>query len=150
MLWAMSSAVTVSLYVPGIVWSGICELPVLAETASQRRATGLAPSMRAISVRVLSEALTFRFDALASLKALAIEFDLHHGRLAGDDECLGLAIGVPFLIAKNQADRVSSILHVGRREEARLPDVFGRKIAKRLHQSERETEQPPRRWIRRS
>ena len=42
------------------------------------------------------------------------------------------------LIAQEQADGVSAILHVGGGEEARLPNIFGGQIAKRLHQSEGE------------
>ena len=81
----------------------------------------------------LSEALTRRSMCLATLKALAVKFHLHHWRLAGNDECLRLAIGVSDLIAQDQAHSVGSVLHVGGRKKASLPDVFGGKIAKRLH-----------------
>src|ERR1700739_274300 len=76
-------------------------------------------------------------DRLASLKAFAVDLHLHDRWLAGDDEGFGFSISVALTIAEDESDRVSSVLHVGRREKARLPDVFGAEIAQRLHQSKR-------------
>src|ERR1700728_128916 len=79
----------------------------------------------------------FQIDGLAALETLAIEFDLHDRRLASDDKRLRLAVGVANFVAQDETHGVRTILHVGGREKARLPDIFLREIAKRLHESER-------------
>src|SRR5260370_4125078 len=65
MLCAKSSAVTVSTYLPGARYDGICSAPVLeAISGVQRRYTGCAPYIRATTVRVVSDALTrIRMDS---------------------------------------------------------------------------------------
>ena len=137
MLWAMSSAVTVSLYVPGIVCSGMNNCPVLMPArASQLSATGEVPSSLATSVRVLWDALAFRVERFGPGETCFIELDLDYGWLAGNDKGFEFAIGMADTVAQNQADRVGSVLHIIGRQKTRLPYILAGQIAQLLHQPE--------------
>ena len=78
----------------------------------------------------------FQVDGLATLESFVIQLHLNDRRLAGNDERLGLAIRVTNLVAQNEPHRVGAVLHIRGRKKARLPDVFRREMAQRLHQSE--------------
>ena len=79
----------------GTICSGMTNCPALAfARASQLSETGKAPSSRATSVRVLCEALALRLTVWPAMKSPAVKLNPDHRWLAGNDEGLGLAVGV--------------------------------------------------------
>src|SRR5271157_132849 len=61
---------------------------------------------------------------LAALESFVVQLHFDYWRLARNHKCLGFAIRVPQPIAQDETYRVSSVLHIGGSEKARLPDVF--------------------------